>query len=214
MPRRFLKRRLPNIHSVLGNRHLRWIGIGLKDSDLFHLNRRSVSMAFLVGLFTAFLPVPGQVFIAALLALAVRCNLPLAMALILVSNPLTIPPLTLVCYRVGAVLLGNDAAPQQFHFTWEWLTGQGVHLLPTLLTGCLVVGAGSGITGYLAVRWLWRWHAVSRWRQRKASRAATRSATPVPEAPQPPATPDRARPADSAPEQPPPPAQRRPRADP
>ena len=82
MPRRFLQRKLPNMHSVLGNRRLRWIGLGLKDSDLFHLNRRSVSMAFLVGLFTAFLPVPGQLLIAALLAFAVRCNLPLAMALI------------------------------------------------------------------------------------------------------------------------------------
>lgn len=214
MPRRFLQRKLPNMHSVLGNRRLRWIGLGLKDSDLFHLNRRSVSMAFLVGLFTAFLPVPGQLLIAALLAFAVRCNLPLAMALIFVSNPLTIPPLTLLCYRVGAFLLGNEAAPQQFHFTWEWLTGQGIHLLPTLLTGCLTLGAGSGITGYLAVRWLWRWHAVARWRQRKATRAATRSATPAPEAPQPPATQDRARPADSTPARPRPPERRRSRADP
>jgi len=42
-----------------------------------------------------------------------------------------------LCYRVGAFLLGNETVPQQFHFSWEWLTGQGIHLLPTLLTGCL-----------------------------------------------------------------------------
>ena len=154
VPRRFLRRKLPDMHRTLGHRHLRWMGIGIKDSDLFHLNRRSVSMAFLVGLFTAFLPVPGQLLIAALLALAVRCNLPLAMALIFVSNPVTIPPLTLLCYRIGAFLLGHDPTPQQFHFSWEWLTGQGIHLLPALLTGCLAMGLTSGISAYLLVRWL------------------------------------------------------------
>lgn len=199
VPRRFLKRRLPDMHSILGDHRLRWFGLGLKDSDLFHLNRRSVSMAFLVGMFTAFIPVPGQLLIAAALALLVRCNLTIAMALVFVSNPITVPPLTLLCYRVGTLLLGSAADTPKFQFTWDWLTGPGLHLLPPLLTGCLIVGLGSGVLSYLAIRWLWRWHAVARWKQRKAARLATRNAAPAPAAPPPPATPDTAPPADSTP---------------
>lgn len=201
VPRRFLKRSLPDMHHILGNPRLRWIGLGIKDSDLFHLNRRAVSMAFLVGLFTAFLPIPGQLAVAALLAFAVRCNLPVAMALVFVSNPVTIPPLTLLCYRLGALFLGRDAQAEPFHISWDWLVSQGLHLLPALLTGCLVMGLGSGLLGYLVIRWLWRWHAVTRWRQRKAARAAIRSAAPARAEPPPPATPDRAPRAGSGPGQ-------------
>ena len=201
VPRRFLKRKLPDMHSILGDRRLRWFGLGLKDSDLFHLNRRSVSMAFLVGMFTAFIPVPGQLLIAAALALLVRCNLPIAMALVFVSNPITVPPLTLLCYRTGTFLLGDAAETPAFQFTWEWLTTQGLHLLPALLLGCAVVGLGSGILSYLGVRWLWRWHAVARWKQRRAARLATRNAALAREALAPPARPDTVPPADSSPDQ-------------
>lgn len=201
MPRRFLKRSLPDMHNILGNPRLRWIGLGIKDSDLFHLNRRSVSMAFLVGLFTAFLPIPGQLAVVTLLALAVRCNLPVAMALVFVSNPVTIPPLTLLCYRLGASLIGHDAQPQQFQISWEWLISEGIHLLPALLTGCVVMGLGTGLLGYFAIRWLWRWHAVARWRQRKAARMAIRNAALVRAEPPPPATPGTAPRAGSGPGQ-------------
>lgn len=209
VPRRFLKRRLPDMHSILSDRRLRWFGLGLKDSDLFHLNRRSVSMAFLVGLSTAFIPAPGQLLIAAMLALLVRCNLPIAMALVFVSNPFTVPPLTLLCYRIGTFLLGTAADTPKLQFTWEWLTTQGLHLVPALLLGCAVVGLGSGILSYLAVRWLWRWHAVARWKQRKATRLTTRNAALAPGAPEPPARPDTAPPADSSPDRSPQPARHR-----
>ncbi|GMU46319.1 MAG: hypothetical protein AMXMBFR26_11010 [Porticoccaceae bacterium] len=209
VPRRFLKRRLPDMHSILSDRRLRWFGLGLKDSDLFHLNRRSVSMAFLVGLFTAFIPVPGQLLIAAMLALLVRCNLPIAMALVFVSNPVTVPPLTLLCYRIGTFLLGNAADTPKFEFTWDWLTTQGLHLVPALLLGCAVIGLSSGILSYLLIRWLWRWHAVARWKQRKAARLATRNAALARGAPELPATPDTAPPADSSPDRSPPPTRHR-----
>lgn len=196
VPKRFLKRKLPDIHSVLSDSRLRWIGLGRKDSDLFHLNRRSVSMAFGFGLFTAFIPVPGQLLIAALLALVLRCNLPVTMALVFISNPVTIPPLTLLCYRVGTLILGSPEVPFNPQFSWAWLSTQGAHLLPPFLTGCLLIGASAGLLGYAAIRGLWRWQAVRRWEQRKTARSeAIRNAAPAPAA-----LPLRARPDTTPPE--------------
>lgn len=191
VPRRFLKRKLPDIHSILSDNRLRWIGLGLKDSDLFHLNRRSVSMAFGVGLFTAFIPLPGQLLIAALFALALRCNLPITMALVFISNPVTVPPLALLCYQVGALVLGKPEATFNPQFTWEWLSTQGASLIPPLLTGSLLIGSGAGALGYATIRGLWRWQAIRSWEQRKTARSdAIRNAAPAPVAPPPRATPD------------------------
>ncbi len=191
VPRHFLKRKLPDMHAVLGDGRLRWMGLGLKDSDLFHLNRRAVSMAFGVGLFTACIPLPGHLIIAALLALVLRCNLPLTLALVFVSNPVTVAPLTLLCYRVGTLILGKPETTFAPQFTWEWLSTQGASLIPPLFTGSLLIGASAGLLGYAAIRGLWRWQAVRRWEQRKTARSdAIRNAAPEPAAPPPRATPD------------------------
>ena len=50
----------------------------------------------------AFLPVPFQMVLAALGALWRRVNLPLAVALICITNPLTMAPAFYLCYKVGA----------------------------------------------------------------------------------------------------------------
>jgi hypothetical protein len=129
--------------------------------------------------------------IAALLALALRCNLPVTMALVFVSNPVTIPPLTLLCYRVGTLILGSPEVPFNPQFSWAWLSTQGAHLLPPFLTGCLLIGASAGLLGYAAIRGLWRWQAVRRWEQRKAARSeAIRNAAPAPAVLPPRARPD------------------------
>ena len=44
-------------------------------------------MAFFVGLFVAFMPIPGQTIAAAVLAVLLRCNLPLSVGLVFVTNP-------------------------------------------------------------------------------------------------------------------------------
>jgi len=50
----------------------------IHDPNLFHINRHSLSAGVFVGLFIAFLPIPGQVLVAAFMAWKLRCNLPIA----------------------------------------------------------------------------------------------------------------------------------------
>jgi uncharacterized protein (DUF2062 family) len=78
---------------IKGHKNLSFLGEKLHDPNLWHLNRRSVSAAFAIGLFAAWIPTPGQMVIAAIIALYFRANLPISVALVWITNPLTMPPM-------------------------------------------------------------------------------------------------------------------------
>ena len=71
MPKKFIKRYMPDHEKIRNNKQLNKVfGTLLHDPNLLHLNRRSVSMAFFVGLFFAFVPLPTQMIMAAAVAIS------------------------------------------------------------------------------------------------------------------------------------------------
>jgi len=157
MPRKFLRRYLPPAADVHNHWLLRRLGDRLHHPRLWHLNRRSVAGATGVGLFVAFLPIPFQVLLATLGALWLRVNLPLAVALIFITNPLTMGPAFYACYKVGAWLLGGTAIQtgKDFKPSIEWLFDQLAIIWQPLVTGSLLIGIISSLSGYLLVQVLW-----------------------------------------------------------
>ena len=91
MPRKTLKMMMPEPAKLRRSGQLAILGDWVFEPNLWHINRYSVSMAFFVGLSLAFVPVPGQMLIAALAAVVLRCNLPLSVGLVWITNPLTAP---------------------------------------------------------------------------------------------------------------------------
>lgn len=170
MPKRIIRRYLPNPRTLREYALLRPVSRWLQEPDLWHLNRRSVSLGTLVGLFCAFLPMPFQMLPAAVLAILLRCNLPVAVALVWLSNPLTMPPMMYFCYRVGAWLLDRHVEPGGVHLNWEWLSANMGNIGYPLLVGSVLCGLVAGLVGMLLVRVSWRMHVVSRWRLRREQR--------------------------------------------
>jgi uncharacterized protein (DUF2062 family) len=83
------------------------------------LNRRSVSRAFFVGFFVAFIPMPLQV-VAVLLPLPFfRYNVPIAFSLVWITNPLTMPFIYYVEYVTGNLLLVEKGI-SNIEPTLEW----------------------------------------------------------------------------------------------
>ncbi|PCJ93016.1 MAG: ATP-binding protein [Porticoccaceae bacterium] len=171
MPRKTLRRFLPDSHKIVDSRVIRWMGPLFKDPNLFHINRTSISASFFIGLFCAFLPIPGQMIVAALLALSFRTNLPLAMVLIWVSNPLTIAPMFLFSYRIGVLLLGQEVTTLNIELSWDWAIAQSQAIWLPLLTGSLFCGLISGSLAYLTIYQLWRWKVIKNWEARNKRRA-------------------------------------------
>ncbi len=170
MPRRFLRRWLPHPDRLTKHKSLRWLGPLVDNPNLFHLHRRSVSMAVFVGLFCAFVPLPGHFVVAGLIAILVRCNLPIAVLLVFISNPFTLTPQLVLVYKVGQRLLGRDATRVAFELSWDWFVQQGDAVLVPVVIGSLATGLTLGALGYIAVRLCWRWQVQSAWRARQRRR--------------------------------------------
>jgi uncharacterized protein (DUF2062 family) len=172
MPRKLLKRMMPEPAKIKENKSLNALGKWVHDPNLWHLTRHSASMAFLVGLFAALLPTPGQTLIAAALAVVVRGNLPIAVVLTWVTNPLTAAAFAVLAYNVGAWLLGSPPLPTNFTFSFDDVFSEVGAIAKPFLLGSVVTGALLGCIGCIAIRLLWRWHVVRQWEARKRRRAA------------------------------------------
>lgn len=180
MPKKLLRRYLPTPARLRASPALRPVSGYLQDPALWHLHRRSVSGACFIGLFCAFLPVPFQMLIAAALAIVSRRNLPIAVALVWVSNPVTIPPMFYFAYRLGAWLLDMQIATESIELSWTWLNANASKIGIPLLFGSLVCGWVSGISAFVIVRVAWRLKVIQRLRDRAAKRRPLKAVAGAP----------------------------------
>ena len=175
----YLKKFLPSYEIIQKSRWLRPFKTWLHHPNLWHLHRRSVAGGVAVGLFTGLIPGPLQMVGAALLAVLFRVNLPLALFTTLYSNPLTIAPLYLLAYELGALVTGQHnhlslahfATPQLSWSSWastmlDWIASFG----KPLAVGLPLLAITLSIVGYFSVRLLWYVMVAWEWRRRAARR--------------------------------------------
>jgi hypothetical protein len=107
MVRKRLKRWLPSEEKLLDKPSLRWLGPLLRRPWLWHLSRRSVAAGAAIGVFFGFMIPVLQIALAAVVAVMLRANLPVAAVSTLVSNPLTYAPIFLLAYQTGSAILSE-----------------------------------------------------------------------------------------------------------
>ena len=167
MPRKTIRRFLPDIKEQLNRPSLGWIRSLPQDPNLLHLNRHSVSLAVFIGIFCAFVPIPIQTLMAIAMCFWLGANLPLAMVIIWMSNPLTIPPMFYLTYKLGSYILGTTLGDFSVTLSWEWFSQLGSEILLPLFVGSILAGAVLASIGYFFVLFLWRWKVIKDWEHRK-----------------------------------------------
>lgn len=170
MPKKLIKKYLPDHKSIKENKTLKIFGSLLHDANLWHLNRKSACGAFGVGLFFAFWPVPFQMWLAAALAIPLRVNLPLSVATVWITNPFTMPPIFYGAYKVGTFIVGTPSSKFEFEPSWQWLMDSLGTVGPAFLLGCLVCSFVFGLLGYLSLNAFWRFSVRKSWEKRKLKR--------------------------------------------
>jgi hypothetical protein len=176
MPRRFFRKFAIKREKIRTQWFLSPFGHLLHDPNLWGIRRRSVVPAFSLGIFVAFLPFPGHMIMAALLALVLRVNIPVAAVSTWVTNPVTMGPLYYLAYEVGSDLLRRTPRPFEFELSFEWLIDGFVHIWEPLLLGCVLLGALSSLLGYVALDLLWR-ASISDYLRRRRARRSSRDAS-------------------------------------
>jgi len=128
----------------------------IHDPSLWGIRRRNVVPAFALGLFVAYLPFPGHMLAAALLALALRVNLPVAVLSTWASNPVTMGPMYYLAFSLGQYLLGQAPRAFEFEMSFEWLFDGFVYIWQPLILGSVLLGAMLSLIGFVALDLLWR----------------------------------------------------------
>lgn len=178
MPKKHLKRWLPTPEKLQESRIVRWFAPFLADPRLWHLSRNALNRAVYVGVFCAFLPLPGQMPLAIIGALIFRANVPMAVALTWLTNPFTAIPVSWTAYSVGAWILGEppiniNTIATMLNQISAWLTGDGANPLHNHPFSLSAFGLGliicavitSGVAG-LIFRFIWRYHTLINWKKR------------------------------------------------
>ena len=184
--RNTLKKFLPSHESVRQNRHVARLGPWLQHHNLWHLNRRSVAGGVAVGLFAGLIPGsnPVQFFAGAMLSIAFKVNLPIAVVVTLYSNPFTIVPLYYAAFKLGqlALFTGGGELPDMamglegkgfrewIPAALDWLAAVG----KPLLVGLPLLAVVLAVAGYVLVDSTWRLRVKLGWRRRQLRRARAR----------------------------------------
>ena len=168
MPRKLLGRFLPNSHQLKKNKSMSLLGEWLHDPNLWHLNRRSVSGGVALGLFSAWIPLPLQMLIAAAMSVLLRVNLPISVVMVWITNPLTLAPMFYFAYVVGTWIIGVPEIAFSVELSMEWLMHELAVIWKPFLTGCLILGIISSAIGYFSISYIWV-HMVMKRRRKKLS---------------------------------------------
>jgi hypothetical protein len=175
-----LRRLLPTQQALRENRWLRWLGPALHHPRLWHMSRRGIALGVGIGVFFAFLIPIAQIPFSAAVAVALRANVPTAVASTLVTNPVTFPPVYYAAWRVGNAVLGSesgDAVPLQLgghpnaatEGSWFRRTLGGIRNVgKPLLVGLVIFAIGFSLATYMLVNMVWHLQVrVKRWRRRR-----------------------------------------------
>ncbi len=136
---------------------LKWFAKTAYDrSYLWSFKGNAMVQALFWGIWIAMLPIVGiQMIVVFFLALIVRANLPLIVALQWISNPLTMAPIYFADYEIGLLILelfGVDYGRNKLltaEFDWSGMEfadlWELVDTFPPMMVGGSVVGISLGV---------------------------------------------------------------------
>lgn len=179
MPKKKIKAWLPTPEKLRENRLIAMFAPFLADPRLWQMNRNSLGRAVYVGVLAAFFPLPGQMPLAIIGALIARANIPMAVALTWITNPLTGIPVFWLAYSLGALLLGEPliglrAIGMILTDLTLWATADGVNPFThhkifswqAMVVGLILSAIITSIVLGLAFRLFWHYRTVRDWQSR------------------------------------------------
>jgi len=122
--------------------------------EYLSINRKSISRGIGIGVFIAFIPMPFQMFAVLALTPFIKFNVPIAIAMVWLSNPITMPPMYFMEYQTGLYFLGQEPLPD-INLTLEWFENNIEDIVTPLYIGTLFYSTTISLLLYLLINILW-----------------------------------------------------------
>jgi uncharacterized protein (DUF2062 family) len=130
------------LHRIIGER--------LFDEALWIPEKRSIIYAVSMGIFVAFTPTIGiQMAIAGICAFFMRCNIPTAILMVWISNPVTAIPIYSMEIKIGFIVLGNGEGFKAIHSLNDICYYIEPLIIGTIIVSTVLAGAAFILTSLL-----------------------------------------------------------------
>src|SRR5260370_5734962 len=150
---RWRKTSTPARHALEKRWYLKPFTALVVDRGCWAFKRARVINAFSLGLLIAFVPptplLPLHLTLCLVLGIVFRLNLPVLLATVFISNPLTWFPQVACSIWVGAKLMGLNLMPMLHGLGHRGFRAQIHQLWEPLMLGALVLGICAAAAGYV-----------------------------------------------------------------
>ena len=123
-------------------------------SEYLSINRKSISRGVLIGLFWGFIPMPMQMLAVLAVTPFTKFNVPIAISMVWLSNPITMPFMYYMEYQTGNFLLGSEGL-DTIELTLSWFSDNWDKILVPLYVGTIPYSVGASTLVYFIINKLW-----------------------------------------------------------
>lgn len=118
------------------------------------INRKAISRGVLIGLFWGFIPMPMQMLAVVAVTPFIKFNIPIAISMVWLSNPITMPFMYYMEYQTGNFLLGYEGL-DNIDLTLNWFSDNWNKILTPLYVGTIPYSIGVSTLIYFLINKLW-----------------------------------------------------------
>jgi len=133
------------------------------------VNRRMITRGVWVGLFWGFIPMPMQMLAVMATTPFIRFNVPIAISMVWLSNPVTMPPMYYMEYLTGNFILGREGIAN-IELTLDWFTTHMGDIFVPLYVGTAFYSIVVSSIIYVVLNRLWIVSVKSEKHQREKER--------------------------------------------
>ena len=143
------------------------------------VNRRMITRGVAIGLFWGFIPMPMQMLAVMATIPFIRFNVPIAISMVWLSNPFTMPPMYYMEYLTGNLILGREGI-EDIELTMSWFTEHFDEILVPLYVGTSFYSIVVTAIIYVILNRLWvkSVHSENKERRKKRRKKNSKRSNP------------------------------------
>ncbi|CAA6825728.1 MAG: Unknown protein [uncultured Sulfurovum sp.] len=122
--------------------------------EYLSINRKSIAKGVFIGLFWGFIPMPMQMLAVLAITPFLKFNLPIALTVVWLSNPITMPFMYYMEYQTGVMLLGSESL-EDIELSLDWFSNNWDKIITPLYVGTIPYSLGVSSIIYFIINKLW-----------------------------------------------------------